>query len=843
MYDLVIFTNLRLIMAQNTLFNFIELYLAKPDINLPNCRLLQRDTTEEGKEYYRFELEENHPVQFTDDQHTYTLYSHHVSVYKTESQSNPFLSQYHYTAYFEDEQGTRYRLHVYFNDKNEMTTQPVLSIQQQDGNYTPVASEQLNAAFIHLASANAKPLIKHVRKQLMEIIKDLELSYKDLEEEASQLSVSLARNYENYIAKLTEISATIEHLIPLVNHKHYQGTQKLMARMRIAVVERYGQKQDEQREPQTSPQTESQPKPSNKGKQPGNKVSPAKKSTHQPTYRPSQFDKEVQAIASQFAKLGRENDEIRTTKLAELLAKTYELSLLLEDKKTVASLPSLVKLDALHKKLYEAGEKLFPRLLINGQFKLAERLSAFHYLLDNYLDSALQNRNHQLLDFILKYGDVNINNQEVTVKGMTYPSAIHCCLDCDSPKTPMVDCLSVLIGHGASTLPIAHTVLSTLHHPLKKAFSAHRDKTIESIPFYKQLISLLKLHLEQAPSALMDEVTRRKFEEAITSYQVCIKDLAMGPLPDNASAKKLVEQTATFREKHGETEAVERVRNDPEIIAAKQLLQLRTKIFLQKLKPEQRREYNRLCAKNLGNIDKAMDHFGIKLDDYEVLKQHALRFYKNATALIDKQIELLNVQKQILRYQTITKPSKRYKKLLVQQNELLVEIQALDAQCSVKDLTEIQQLEEGESHAMDALPQLFGSLLNIANLPSKWADLRKVLEKAQEEPLEKEKTDGNDNNLANRFTMFSLALQVQKVSKQETTTTQTDENGNNLPNRSTMLSLAPEVQKESEQGPIVTPTEDSSSSLNHTFTLFSSFPQKPGRSGASLNITSGQSMG
>src|SRR5436190_22646762 len=126
-------------MARNVLFNFIELYLTDPQSPLPNCQQLERNFTKEGREYYRFGLPHKHPVVFQDEPYRYTLLNHHVSVYQTECKANPFLSQYHYTAYFKDQDEAQYQLHVYFNDKNEMTTEPVFSIWHETEGFIPRA--------------------------------------------------------------------------------------------------------------------------------------------------------------------------------------------------------------------------------------------------------------------------------------------------------------------------------------------------------------------------------------------------------------------------------------------------------------------------------------------------------------------------------------------------------------------------------------------------------------------------------------------------------------------------------------------------------------------------------
>ncbi|CDZ79178.1 hypothetical protein BN59_03496 [Legionella massiliensis] len=144
---------------------------------------------------------------------------------------------------------------------------------------------------------------------------------------------------------------------------------------------------------------------------------------------------------------------------------------------------------------------------------------------------ALQTQNHQLLEFILIDGNININHQEVT----TFSSAVHCCLD----FAGMANCLSVLIKHGASVfgrdeqgLPIAHIIL-TNHPLLKQVFRAHRAKTIDSLAFYKKLLFSLKLYL--AENTLIPEASYKEITEAIKRYQASIDALSYVLPPVNAS--------------------------------------------------------------------------------------------------------------------------------------------------------------------------------------------------------------------------------------------------------------------------------------------------------------------
>ncbi|HHF7344184.1 TPA: hypothetical protein ACPSKB_000585 [Legionella feeleii] len=718
-------------MAKNVLFNFVDLYLAASEASLPNCQSVKLDSTKEGRLYYRFELEHTHPVVLQDDE--YILLDHHVSVYETENQANPFLSQYHYTAYFKGPDGTRYQLHVYYNDQNEMTVKPVFSIQNEtDNSFIPLESEQLNEDFVNLARVYAKPLIKNIRKQLTDTVKALATQYSEWDREASLLSTSIAHNHENYLATLRECAEIAKRLALLVRHDHYQSIYRFTQRIITVVTERYKPLETATEKP-SSPLVEGE-KTSKQTVSHSGEVKPLAPRKKRPSKKeqisvnPSpfdKFDKKVERIATEFNKLAKESDEIYATKLADLLARINELSLTLEDSKTLVSLDSLTKLKNLQQQVQNEGEKLFTRLVIKGEFKVAEQMPSFYYLLDNYLDMALETGNHQLLDFILKHGDININNQEVTLQGSVYPSAVHCCLGSDIRENRMADCLSVLIRHGASLfgsdesgLPIAHTILSTHNHPLKKALTANRDKTIDSIAFYKQLISTLELYLAEQPSSSTDT----SIVKAIEYYQTNIERLQRIEPPTNSSERKLKSQLDAFTDKH-DTEVMERIRQDKEVIALQKKVQKAANDFHKKLDYRQRMAFAKASSQNLSNVDKALEYFGVKFDDFDELKQLTMEFLQHSLALIAKQSELAELQKKICGFPLKSgKAPSSYRRMLNQQKLLLDEIAEMENKYAVKDIEEIKKLDvdiqnlTALSNQLNKITESLKSLRQLASL-------------------------------------------------------------------------------------------------------------------------------
>lgn len=726
-------------MGKNVLFNFIDLYITESHTAIPSCQSLKKDTNKLGCEYYRFELNHNRRVELQDEHYIYTLKNHHVSVYSTESLANPFLSQYHYTAYFKDQNGTDYQLHVYLNDKNEMTTEPVFSIWQND-DFKPIANEQLHEHFINLACTYAKPIVKNLREQLSATVKKLEAEYKIIEANATQLSTSINDNYEQYTACLRELVAITKQITPLLRNNYYQNASRFIQQLLTEVSDGYEHQKNQfsilsqerelpalldDDEPSDEKITFSVQK--NRSQTTHKKLMTQQSAQKQYIKQPdaSYFDNTVLQITTEFNKLANANDEECAKKLGDLLARINALSLTLEH----VSIHSLTNLQSLHQKIHKKGEALFPNLLLRGKFESAKLLPSFYYLLDNYLELSLQLRNHKLLDFILSHGEVNINNMEVTVKGQIYSSPVHSCLGCDSLKMPMSDCLSVLIKHGASMfgsdhsgLPIAHTILSN-HLPLKKAFYAHRETTIASIQFYKQLISILNIYLANNQTPQIPETTFNEVTAAIKRYEDAIVEIKHAVTPSNLSEKRLLSMLNNFADKHI-TSVLERVQEDPDVIDLKKKLLVADKRYLDNLSLKQRRTCAKSISNYVDNLDKLIDHFNIKFVDFDEVKKNTIEYLKHYLSLSEKRLELLKLQTRIRKFMLIPgKPApKGYNTALVQQKNLITEITAMEQKYILADIDKVKDNQallnslNSLSNRLDQSMDAFASMNEILSL-------------------------------------------------------------------------------------------------------------------------------
>ncbi|KTC86490.1 hypothetical protein [Legionella brunensis] len=688
-------------MPQNTLFNFIDSHVVSNTPPIPLYANLALDRDREGHRYYRFELERSNPVILKSETQEYRLLDHHVSIYETEYRDNPNLSQYHYTAYFKNREGTKFRLHVYFNANDKLTMKAAFARKNAD-TFTAINTEKLEDEFIGLAIANVKPVITNLRKKHTDIVKTLEKQYSQLEQEARILFSQRDDKFDEYIEKLEEICTTLKALIPLVRHKTYKEIYKFIAHTKhsmeaqmIAETSSTTVEADTKSEIMEAPSADEIANSSNVHIL----TALSRKKRRIPQHKnesSSKLETQVLQLTASFKELAT-SDEIAQAKNIELLlTKIYGLSLLLEER-TDAPFEAIQQLDNLRRDLHQLGEKLLPTLLLaKKEFVLAGQLTSFHHLLtDKYLNLALQMRNVELLDFVLTYGDFNLNSQPVTVRDKTYQSAAHACVSCNSSSNPMSTCLSILLKHGASLciagdngLPLAYEIMSVDNHPLSKALIENRNKTIDSVTFFQELRSILKNYLNHTSVSIEE---RSIMTREIKYYNSRIEVL-LAPKMNVQNEGLLKKQMDYFEEKHLSSIA-DKLRKDPEICALNSQIQKASQQLTKLVPKAALRKATQNVRYTLESLDKMLIELDVKLDDFAEVKAAALNHLQGSLSLINKEIELLEVQKQLKSHPTYgRKPSSTQKSLAKREQTLLEEIKQLSKEYDVTQ--KVQPLQE-----------------------------------------------------------------------------------------------------------------------------------------------------
>lgn len=654
-------------MPNNTLFHFIKTNTPSLASLLGRGVRIVPDTNKDGHHYLRFDLVPVGPFALGDGEHRYTLQAHHISVYEMEHSSTPELSQYHYTAYFQDTDGSRYQLHVYFNDQDEIVIQPAFSKIDGAGDCVSVAAQSMHEQFIDLAIRTVKPVIGLARQQLGITVAGLLLHCRTLEEEAYKLSASIAEHPEVYGAKLEELCLALQNLIPLSRHDHYQKKEQFIQQMIVAL-----------KRPIATVHTASGAATEEREASPAaGAVVPSREAVLDapPLIL---LDERIETLVTRFSELNDRDELIYANALSAILNEIYELSVLLTEEHNAASPLALNKLQKLHSDVCSVGEKLFARLLLREEFALLEKLPAFYYLLtDKYLTYALQTRKHQLLDFILTHGDFVLNDHPLIIKGKTYPSAVHYCFGEDSESTPMCDCLSVLMKHNASIivpnqrgLPIAHLILSTIDHPLKRAFISPevKSKTLYSVSFYERLIAELTRYLAK-PS--LDVTERLVIEREINIYK---NELLI--LKSSHEGGRLRKAVSDLSENPYIKLYIDHLKRDPEFIRLNEMLKLYRNTLFRKLTHKEKMVIENKSADLMHDVDAYLQHLDLGFCSYNDIKHSSLNYLRDAIEVFKKRDRLVDVQRELKkpRYGHV---SKAVRALVEEEQELIRTINIL----------------------------------------------------------------------------------------------------------------------------------------------------------------------
>lgn len=514
---------------RNVLFNFISQYKSQIHLSqLAGCIKISTNKDKNQTPYHCIDL--TLPKNKTMIG-SYKLTAHHISIYENEDLKLPHLSQYHYTAYFEDDFGLNYSLHVYYNNKGELAKEPVLTMIENKKAQI-INSSDFHPQFVALSELSLNNIISSLRIQQNTIVTNLQKSYLELEAETSALSIKLD---SNYLAKLQEMIKALDELIDLTNHKHYIQIQILLKQMVEAVSNEIANGNLSKEAPSSQIEIEELPL----------KTESTPPSTTQKSEKPvASVAKALEEIRQQFAKIMQAEETARAPLLSNLIKQLTGLELI----NNQIPLNELQEIQKLQIAFQRAGESLFNRLILDNQLDAAKNLDAFYHLLPHYLPMALNTANAMLLSFIIEYSELDINTYPVVAKGNHYLTAIHYCFAQPADKQPsLVDCLDILVKKGSSLLftdeqglPFAHHLISTRKHPLRAVYDEN-IMLLSSGSFYKKMVILLEFYLNQNPSQ------KEKIKPFIHQYNAQkTEQKALSHLP-KATARSLNKQILEIR--------------------------------------------------------------------------------------------------------------------------------------------------------------------------------------------------------------------------------------------------------------------------------------------------------
>ncbi|MCW8400797.1 hypothetical protein OQJ26_18605 [Legionella sp. PATHC038] len=512
-------------MAKNTLYNFLDLCVYKnKKLHLGNDVYLIKTQDKTNCPYFRFDLPIEQPISFKFKDLELNLSKHHISVYEGENSENPSLSQFHYSAYFVDKKNQEYVLHVFFNERNQLSQLPVLSLVTDDDKKTHLEVEEyLSDQFITLAREQVDPIISEIQRRKSEKIRNLQTQYEKDELQASELSKDLKAKKSEHELVVERMIKTLKALNPLFKHDSYI---RIAKSLELFIQQ---QKTASQQKKITGQQTKKQAskadskKPELLEEKPKSASRLAKKSSQfqaPKSSSTSHVEEELDAAILKFNNL--ENDDARAVnEICNLYAEVNSILLLSEDD----DLPKdfMDKMNTLQLKINLKATTLLHHLIAQRKFDIAKTFTPFHYQLDEkFLIQALEQADGEFLDFLLDHGEYILDNQPIRIENQTFKSAAHYCFSTCQKKS-MASCLSTLLRHGASILvkgtnglPLAHTILSTPQHPLRPALEENKSLTLQSRYFYAQLANLVQNYIM---TGVVDSERKEKLTRDMESYR------------------------------------------------------------------------------------------------------------------------------------------------------------------------------------------------------------------------------------------------------------------------------------------------------------------------------------
>lgn len=498
-------------MAYNTLYQFLFGF-KPPGITIEHGKN-RRDVA-----YIRI------PIATTDASNTPNLglQNHHISIYSNEDSTNPFLSQYHYTSTITDNRGITWYSHVFFNERDSVIHSDHRSISPSmaSSSTDPAIESQtiplfLDEQIILIAEKTTKSIMGKLRACFTNKISSLEQDYQRLEKEASDLSVDPFG--EEYRTKLEEICVVLQNLSPLVKHSYYNDIQKFISGL-LHRVNRPAQAETHAYEANCSSSHENSLSFFRDAP-----VTIPKKHKKIPT-----IDSKANALIEKFESLKSAPFNQRAREFPDFFAQLNTFYLPQAYGRTAPlSASILIRLRQLHHNLLALGQQDFQWCLLKGDelhFELASKMKVFHQLLSaQNLELALHMGNSDLLEFILTYGDSSLIKMPVSVKDKVFRSSVHACVGLDDASTPMQNCLTVLLGHGASLyqradngLPLGHVILSNKKSTLRHGLN-YLGSPLESPDFFTHLIACLTQRLKSQPE--MDEIEKLYLNRSMEEYE------------------------------------------------------------------------------------------------------------------------------------------------------------------------------------------------------------------------------------------------------------------------------------------------------------------------------------
>lgn len=479
-------------MSSNKLYNFVHTVLFKNNRQKVDKATLFQHTHLNGTSYYLLQLPKKNN-QFPEG---LTLTEHHISIYEQPLNIIDKKSEYHYTALFTDQQRNTYRLHVYFNQFDEMIPPPHLALETGNQQYEPIAVNEFNVNWFDLSQKAINSVITQLRTKQNEQCTLFKNRIEPLDKRTVQLSANLAKNkkvYLNLLAEQIELSSQLNVInseednqkqIELLRTIYHQVDSEIPSR-RVRSKKTKKAASSAIESPKTDELEQEKAIVSLK-KQPRSPKSNVKE---------EQFAPKINKLSDELLQVGAiSNESEKATVIQVLFQQISELQLMVPSSQT--NLIQMLK--KMEQSIITIGRKHLHLLLAKNKFDAAAQLSPlFPVALDETVfNKALLDLNADLLDFLLKNGRDKLEQFEPKINKKSYGSIIEYLFQCDLSSSKVAQCFQILLSHKISLLkndsaglPFLLPLIEDENHPLTKIFIKNLKSSPENLRLLKLTIN------------------------------------------------------------------------------------------------------------------------------------------------------------------------------------------------------------------------------------------------------------------------------------------------------------------------------------------------------------------
>lgn len=511
-------------MSSNKLYNFVHTIFFKNDRQKVDKATLFQQTHLNGTSYYLLQL----PKRKNKFPEGLTLTEHHISIYESPLNTIDKKSEYHYTATFMDEQKKSYRIHVYFDQFDELVSPPQLALETGGQQYVPIDGDEFDIDWLALSQKAIKSVVTQLRLEQDKHCILLKNEIEPLEKRALQLSADLPKSKKQYLTTLDqqiELSTRL-NAINSKEDKHkqiallktiYQGVESQIPSRRVA---------SKKTPLKASPSPKLLKTDHSNGEKEVTSLKKQGKTSTKKKVKEEQFDPKVKKLSGELLKIGSiTNEQEKTLFIQTLFQQVSELQLIIPTSES-----DLIQiLNKMEQSILTIGRKHLHLLLSKNKFEEAALLRALFPLTldDSLLNRALADLNADLLDFLLINGNYTLDPFEPKINKKTYGSIMEYLFQSDLESPKVAQCFDILLNHKMSLLrsnsdgvPFILPLIEDEDHPLTRTLVQHINHSTENL-------RLLKLTMDYFRSQIKNCATNTSQYGRISNALVVMNKLYM----------------------------------------------------------------------------------------------------------------------------------------------------------------------------------------------------------------------------------------------------------------------------------------------------------------------------